>query len=107
MDGAPTVTITGADGAAHVFYALSYLPGQLLDEAPATPAALFAQGAMVARLGRAMRGLYHPAPAGRELLWDVRLLPRFLPHCDKFPDPTASARPATLSSISRPIPCRG
>ncbi|MBE9552000.1 MAG: aminotransferase class III-fold pyridoxal phosphate-dependent enzyme, partial [Proteobacteria bacterium] len=87
VDGATTVTIAGADGAAHVFYALSYLPGQLLDEAPVTAGALAAQGAMVARLGRAMRGLYHPAPAGRELLWDVRLLPRFLAHAGKFPEP--------------------
>lgn len=87
VDGAPTVTIAGADGASHIFYALSYLPGQLLDEAPVTTEALSAQGAIVARLGRAMRGLYHPAPAGRELLWDVRLLPRFLAHADKFPEP--------------------
>jgi 4-aminobutyrate aminotransferase-like enzyme/Ser/Thr protein kinase RdoA (MazF antagonist) len=87
VDGAPTVKIDGADGAAHVFYALSYLPGQLLDEAPVTAEALAAQGAMVARLGRAMRWLYHPAAAGRELLWDVRLLPRFLPHIDKLADP--------------------
>ena len=87
VDGAPTVTISGKGGAVHVFYALSYLPGQLLDEAPVTALALAAQGAMVARLGRAMRGLYHPAPAGRELLWDVRLLPRFLSYIDKLPDP--------------------
>lgn len=87
VGGVPTVTISGPDGAAHVFYALSYLPGQLLDEAPVTAEALSAQGAMVARVGRAMRGLYHPAPAGRELLWDVRLLPRFLSNIDKLPDP--------------------
>jgi 4-aminobutyrate aminotransferase-like enzyme/Ser/Thr protein kinase RdoA (MazF antagonist) len=87
LDNSPTVTITGADGAAHVFYALTYLPGQLLDEAPITTEALSAQGAMVARLGRALRGFFHPAPAMRELLWDVRLLPRLLPHIDKLPDP--------------------
>lgn len=87
VDGAPTVTIKASDGASHIFYVLSYLPGQLLDEAPVTQAALYSQAAMVARLGRAMRGFYHPAPAGRELLWDVRLLPRFLEHADKLPDP--------------------
>lgn len=86
-DGAPAVTITGADGAAHVFYALSYLPGQLLGDAPVTAEALSAQGAMVARLGRAMRGLAHPAPLARDLLWDVRLLPRLLAHIGTLPDP--------------------
>ena len=40
VDGAPTVTITAADGASHTFYVLSYLPGQLLDEAPVTQPAL-------------------------------------------------------------------
>ena len=87
LDGSPSVRIRGEDGATHVFYVLSHLPGQLLDEAPVTVRALSAQGAMVARLGRAMRGLFDPAPAMRELLWDVRLLPRLLPHIDKLPDP--------------------
>jgi len=87
LDGSATVTIAGKDGATHVFYVLTYLPGQLLDDAPVTAEALYAQGAMVARLGRAMRGFFHPAPAMRELLWDVRLLPRLLPHIDKLPDP--------------------
>ncbi len=87
LDGSPSVRISGEGGATHVCYVLSHLPGQLLDEAPVTARALSAQGVMVARLGRAMRGLFDPAPAMRELLWDVRLLSRFLPHIDKLPDP--------------------
>lgn len=96
LNGSPAVTITGKDGASHVFYVLTYLPGQLLGDAPVTAEALSAQGAAVARLGRAMRGFFHPAPAMRDLLWDVRLLPSLLPHVEKLPDPQRRQQAKTI-----------
>jgi len=85
-DGSARVTVSrGADS--HIVYLLSYLPGVIADNAPLTETLLRRHGEMTARLGRAMRGFFHPAAGGRELLWDLRMAPRFLPHVDKLQDP--------------------
>jgi 4-aminobutyrate aminotransferase-like enzyme/Ser/Thr protein kinase RdoA (MazF antagonist) len=86
LDGSPSVTVgRGADS--NIIYLLSYLPGIIAEKAPLTETLLRNHGAMVARLGRAMRGFFHSAAGGRELLWDVRVAERFLPHVAKFQDP--------------------
>lgn len=55
---------------------LSFLPGTLLAEAPRSDRQDDALGAFLARLGRSLRGFFHPAAGGADLLWDVRQIPR-------------------------------
>src|SRR5882724_3376954 len=86
LEGGSSVTVSrGADS--YIVYLLSYLPGVIAEKAPLTETLLRHHGSLVARLGRAMRGFFHPAAGGRELLWDVRMAERFLPHVAKLDDP--------------------
>jgi len=73
-DGASFHEIDGADGRRFIVRVLSFLPGQLLDDATLHPALLRDVGAMAARLARALRGFFHPA-ARHELLWDLTQAP--------------------------------
>ena len=66
--------IDGADGRRFIARVLSFLPGQLLDDATLHPALGRDVGAMAARLARALRGFFHPA-ARHELLWDLTQAP--------------------------------
>ena len=73
-DGALFHEIDGADGRRFIVRVLSFLPGQLLDDATLHPALGRDVGAMAARLARALRGFFHPA-ARHELLWDLTQAP--------------------------------
>ncbi|HET8785653.1 MAG TPA: aminotransferase class III-fold pyridoxal phosphate-dependent enzyme [Candidatus Limnocylindrales bacterium] len=65
------VAISASDGTHHV-RAYSVLPGRGRIEAISlSDTALAGWGAMAARLGRALRGFFHPA-AQRTMLWDVQ-----------------------------------
>lgn len=86
-DGATTVRITAEDGASHIFFVLSYLDGRIAGTGDQNATLYGEVGTMVARLGRAMRGLFHPAAGNRELLWDVRMAPQYLPHVDLLQKP--------------------
>ncbi len=66
--------IDGSDGRRFVARVLSFLPGQLLDDATLYPVLGRDVGAMTARLARALRGFFHPA-ARHELLWDLTQAP--------------------------------
>jgi Ser/Thr protein kinase RdoA (MazF antagonist) len=77
--GAPSQVVAAPDGRRHVVRLLSYLPGAVLEEVPHPPQLLRNLGAILARLGRALRGFFHPA-AGHELLWDVKLAARVREH---------------------------
>jgi Ser/Thr protein kinase RdoA (MazF antagonist) len=60
----------------------TYLPGLPLHLATRSTDQRRHLGAALARLGLALRGLFHPA-AGHDLLWDIKHAPRlrrFLPH---------------------------
>jgi hydroxylysine kinase len=74
LDGALFHEIGAADGRQFIVRLLSFLPGQLLDDATLGPALARDVGAMAARLGRALRGFFHPA-ARHELLWDLTQAP--------------------------------
>ena len=80
--GATYVRIQSEDGATHLFHVLSFLEGNIAGTAKLDDALYGKIGGIVARLGKAMRGIFHPAAGGRELLWDVRMSPRLLPHVD-------------------------
>ena len=47
-------------------------------------------GRTTARLGRALRGFFHPA-AGRVILWDIKHLDELRPHLDAVADPARRA----------------
>ena len=66
----PVMTHDGQDFPVMV---LSWLPGQVIGERILSQAQRRVMGAMLARLGIAMRGFVHGAPANRRLLWDTRL----------------------------------
>ncbi len=78
-DNATTARITAEDNCAHIFYVLSYLDGRIAGTRDQNTKLYRDIGAMVARLGLAMRGYFHPAAGNRELLWDIRMAPQFLP----------------------------
>jgi hydroxylysine kinase len=85
-DGAFFHEIEGSDGRRSIARVLSFLPGQLLDEATLHPALARDVGAMAARLARALRGFVHPA--GRhELLWDLSQAPGLRVRTHHIEDP--------------------
>jgi Ser/Thr protein kinase RdoA (MazF antagonist) len=69
--GSATVTVPVGSAPARICRMLTFMEGTMLHEAPPSPALDRNLGAFQARLGRAMRGFFHPA-AGTDLLWDIR-----------------------------------
>ena len=65
------------DGPVWRVCALSFLPGQLVDDVVLDASDYRHIGAMIARLQRGLRGYFHPAAGARHLLWDIRELHRF------------------------------
>jgi 4-aminobutyrate aminotransferase-like enzyme/aminoglycoside phosphotransferase (APT) family kinase protein len=78
--GKPTAAIRDARARTHLVRVLSYLEGEIVAERRLTTQQLESIGRLVARLGKALRGFIHPAPAARDLLWDNRLAPKLLDH---------------------------
>src|SRR5579862_6026621 len=77
-EGRKTARLRTEEGDEHVIYALSYLEGRVAAGIEWCPPLLRRVGAMQARLGKALRGFFHAAAGGRELLWDLRMAPRYL-----------------------------
>jgi len=71
LDGKPWVAVTGADGHAYNVRLHSYLPGKEFRHAPNDQRLMRGVGALVARLGRALSGFFHPA-ADHPLAWDMK-----------------------------------
>ena len=85
--GSYVTTVVGPEGAEHLVRACTYLPGTAsIDPLRLDGDALYDYGAMVARLGRAMRSFFHPS-AGRVLLWDVQHASSLRPMADAIDDP--------------------
>lgn len=70
----------------HCVIIVSYLPGTVLGATPLTSQRLYEVGQLVARLGRALRGFTHTAPATRRLAWDHRRLADLLPYVGVLPE---------------------
>ena len=68
--GAPWVEVPGPDGQLYLARLFTFLPGQVTPTSALTTQAIWSFGQMTARLGRALRGFFHPA-ADYEILWDV------------------------------------
>jgi Ser/Thr protein kinase RdoA (MazF antagonist) len=85
---------------------LSYLPGQLLIRAPRSHAQDRALGAFLARLGRALRGFFHPAAGQADILWDLRQLPQVNDFVPEIAEPRRRAlvEQVMSSAVSEVLP---
>lgn len=72
--GTPFHEVGADDGRRSIVRVLSFLPGQLLDDAAPHPALARDVGAMAARLARALSGFTHPS-SRHALLWDLTQAP--------------------------------
>ena len=84
MRALPTVTgeswveVPGPDGRNYPARLFTFLPGRVIVNTALTTGAIWSYGQTTARLGRALRGFFHPA-ADYEILWDITHLPRLRP----------------------------
>jgi len=106
LDGGDLATIEDEASMKHWLYVLSFLPGDLAEHHPCEPAFVESIGRVVARLGLATRGFFHPGAGGRELLWDLRMAARYLPHAERLSRPAARtmARDILTGLVERVIP---
>lgn len=78
LSGAALARLTH-EGTTYPVMMLSWLDGHVLGEKTLSRSALCDLGRLLARLGLAMRGFVHGAPAARELVWDTRQVLRLVP----------------------------
>ncbi len=78
--------VDGSDARRFIARVLSFLPGELLDDATHHPALARDVGSVTARLARALRGFFHPA-ARHELLWDLTQAPGLRARTHHIEDP--------------------
>jgi 4-aminobutyrate aminotransferase-like enzyme/Ser/Thr protein kinase RdoA (MazF antagonist) len=91
-------TVEGSEGP-HFVRMFERMPGRAsLVGSELSDDALVAFGAVVARVGRALRGFFHPA-AGRALLWDVQHAASLRPLVDEIPD--AGGRALAARALDR------
>jgi 4-aminobutyrate aminotransferase-like enzyme/Ser/Thr protein kinase RdoA (MazF antagonist) len=69
--GQPWVEVPGADGRMYPVRLFTFLPGRVTPVAALSAPAVRSFGQTTARLGRALRGFFHPA-ADYEILWDIK-----------------------------------
>jgi 4-aminobutyrate aminotransferase-like enzyme/Ser/Thr protein kinase RdoA (MazF antagonist) len=80
LSGAATTVMEDGSGNRHVVHVLSWLEGKVVGELQFTSHQLFELGATVARLGRSLRGFFHPAAGTRNLPWDNAQAVQLLGH---------------------------
>jgi 4-aminobutyrate aminotransferase-like enzyme len=78
VTGEPWVEVPGPDGRTYPARLFTFLPGQVTANTALTTEAIWSHGQITARLGRALRGFFHPA-ADYEILWDITHLPKLRP----------------------------
>src|SRR5215468_4950083 len=76
--GQSWVEVPGPDSRTYPARLFTFLPGQVAANTALTTEAICAHGQITARLGRALRGFFHPA-ADYEILWDITRLSRLRP----------------------------
>ncbi len=76
--GKPWVDVPGPDSRTYPARLFTFLPGQVIANTALTTEAIWSHGQTTARLGRALRGFFHPA-ADYEILWDITRLPELRP----------------------------
>jgi 4-aminobutyrate aminotransferase-like enzyme/Ser/Thr protein kinase RdoA (MazF antagonist) len=90
VDGDAHVGVTGPDGRSHIVRLVTLLPGRTMEPDELRPDTLHAFGVACARLGRALRGFFHPA-AGHRLLWNVKYTLDLRPLVGNISDPDKRA----------------
>src|SRR3984885_1909563 len=93
--GDPWVEVPGPDSRTYPVRLFSFLPGQVTATSALTTQAIWSFGQITARLGRALRGFFHPA-ADYEILWDVTHAPQLRPLLSHLAD---SRRKAQVESV--------
>src|SRR5579859_118869 len=78
VGGEPWAEVAGPDGRTYPVRLFTFLPGRTMSAAELSTAAIRSVGRTTARLGRALRGFFHPA-ADYEILWDITRLPALRP----------------------------
>ena len=89
--GDPWVEVPGPDSRTYPVRLFSFLPGQVTATSALTTQAIWSFGQTTARLGRALRGFFHPA-ADYEILWDVTHAPKLRPLLSHLADSTRKAQ---------------
>jgi 4-aminobutyrate aminotransferase-like enzyme len=85
VTGEPWVEVPGPDGRIYPVRLFTFLSGRVVANTMLTTEAIWSHGQTAARLGRALRGFFHPA-ADYEILWDITHLPRLRPLLTHLPD---------------------
>lgn len=108
LDGAPERRLTFGDGRAMVTRLITYLEGEPLHRATASPAQARALGLVLGRLDRALADFRHPAME-RSLLWDATRVTAMRGLFDHLPD--GAARDFIAGIVDRfeavAMPCLG
>src|SRR6516225_1075010 len=93
--GDPWTEVRGPDGRTYPVRLFTFLPGRTLPASALSAGALRSVGQATARLGRALRGFFHPA-ADYEILWDITRLPALRPMLGHVPDAARRAQVARV-----------
>jgi 4-aminobutyrate aminotransferase-like enzyme/Ser/Thr protein kinase RdoA (MazF antagonist) len=83
--GELVVPVPGRPSGTHLVRLIPFLPGRHAEPSSLSAAALAEVGRVTARVGRALRGFFHPA-AGRVILWDLKHLDDLRVHLAAIPD---------------------
>lgn len=86
VSGEPAVTIELGDGRRTTARLFTLLPGHHTDGPALDQASASGWGATAARVGRALRGYFHPR-ADYEIQWDIRRAPRLRGALDSIDEP--------------------
>jgi 4-aminobutyrate aminotransferase-like enzyme/Ser/Thr protein kinase RdoA (MazF antagonist) len=83
--------VRGPDGRNYPVRLFSFLPGRVTVNTALTTQAVWSFGQTTARLGRALRGFFHPA-ADYEILWDISRVLGLRPLLNHVPDAARRAQ---------------
>src|SRR5215471_13421511 len=89
--GVPWVEVPGPDGRTYPVRLFSFLPGRVTANTALTTQAIWSFGQTTARLGRALRGFFHPAD-DYEILWDISRVLGLRPLLNHVPDAARRAQ---------------
>ena len=99
LEGTFQADVTGPDGRTHIVRMVTLLPGRTMEPDELRVDTLYSFGVTCARLGRALRGFFHPS-AGHPLLWNIKHAPALRPLVHHIPD---AARRADGRRGARPV----
>ena len=89
--GGSWAEVAGPDGRVYPVRLFTFLPGQMRANTELTLPAIWSFGQVAARLGRALRGFFHPA-ANYGILWDITHAPLLRPLLTHVQDETRRAQ---------------